>query len=70
MINDVPSPESEYTPSEPTILINPYNQNHIVAASNVDNYYISFDGGLTWSVNTLTSTEYGVWGDPSIVMDG
>ena len=69
MINNVASPESEYTPSEPTILINPYNQNHMVAGSNVDNYYYSFDGGLTWSVNTLKSSEYGVWGDPSIVMD-
>src|SRR5205085_5423519 len=70
IINDVVSPESEYTPSEPTIMINPYNQNHIVAASNVDGYYYSFDGGLTWSVNTLTSSAFGVWGDPSIVMDG
>ncbi len=69
MINNVPSPESEYTPSEPTIMIDPYNSSHIIAASNVDNYYNSFDGGITWSSNTLTSSEYGVWGDPSLVMD-
>jgi hypothetical protein len=69
LINDVASPESEYTPSEPTIMIDPYNTSHIIAASNVDNYYYSFDGGITWSTNTLKSSEYGVWGDPSIVMD-
>lgn len=70
LISDAVSPESEYTPSEPTIMINPYNSRHIVAAANVDGYFYSFDGGLTWSVNTLTSSQYGVWGDPSIVMDG
>jgi hypothetical protein len=55
-------------PNEPSIAINPKNTNELVAGSNIDNYYYSTDGGLTWTEDLLTST-YGVWGDPVIACD-
>jgi len=56
------------TPEEPSIMINPKNTNQVVAGSNIDNYYYSGDGGLTWQEGLLNST-YGVWGDPVIDVD-
>jgi len=55
-------------PNEPSIAINPKNTNELMAGSNINNYYYSVDGGMTWNENTLTST-YGVWGDPVIACD-
>jgi hypothetical protein len=55
-------------PNEPSIAINPNNTNQLIAASNIDNYYVSNDSGLTWTENALTSS-YGVWGDPCIIAD-
>ena len=55
-------------PNEPSIAINPNNTTQLIAASNIDNYYISNDAGLTWSSNNLSST-YGVWGDPVVIAD-
>jgi len=56
------------TPNEPSIMINPKNPNQVVAGSNIDTYYYSGDGGLTWKEDRLNST-YGVWGDPVIDVD-
>lgn len=56
-------------PNEPSIVIDPNNTNTLFAASNINNYYISNDGGFTWSENTLSSTSYGVWGDPALMID-
>jgi len=56
-------------PEEPTIFINPKNPNQVVAGANIDNYYWSQDGGLTWQENTLYSGQYGVWGDPVVIFD-
>ena len=55
-------------PNEPTIKINPKNVNQVVAGANIENYYYSSDGGLTWQSGLLTST-YGVWGDPVVDVD-
>ncbi len=55
--------------SEPSICINPQNLDQLVAGSNLNKYYISEDGGYNWTMNTLTSPEYGVWGDPCIIVD-
>lgn len=55
-------------PCEPTICISPRNPNIVVAGSVLDNYYVSEDGGKTWSKNILTSTS-GVYGDPVIRID-
>jgi len=55
-------------PNEPTIKMDPLNTNHILAASNINNYYVSFDGGESWTIEKLSS-DYGVWGDPSLAVD-
>lgn len=55
-------------PNEPSIMMDPKQPNVLIAASNIDNYYVSLDTGRTWTENTLTSS-YGVWGDPVIAVD-
>jgi len=59
---------SNNSPNEPSIMLDPNNTNNIIAASNIDNYYLSTDAGLTWSEHNLSSTN-GVWGDPVIAVD-
>ncbi len=56
------------SPNEPSIMMDPLNTDVLVAGANLNNYYTSNDGGLTWTENTLTSS-YGVWGDPVIDVD-
>ncbi len=56
-------------PSEPAICMNPKNTNELVAGANIDNYYYSIDGGVNWTHGKLISPEYGVWGDPCIIVD-
>ena len=55
-------------PCEPSIVINPTNTDNIVAGSVLDNYHYSFDRGLTWKTNVLTS-QFGVYGDPCVIAD-
>lgn len=55
-------------PNEPTIMFDYNHPDTLIAACNINDYFVSFDGGLTWSTNTLTSP-YGVWGDPVIDID-
>ena len=57
-----------YSPNEPTIAMDPKNTDFLVAASNLNRYYVSSDGGQTWSGYTANST-YGVWGDPVVIVD-
>ncbi len=59
---------NQNVPNEPAIVIDPNNTNIMFAAANINNYYVSNDAGITWSKNTLSST-YGVWGDPSLLVD-
>ncbi len=54
--------------NEPSIAINPLNTNEMVAGSNLNIYYYSDDGGFNWQNGILTS-DYGVWGDPCIIVD-
>jgi hypothetical protein len=56
------------SPNEPSIFISPLNTDTMIAASNIRNYYVSYDAGYTWTEHTLSST-YGVWGDPVIIAD-
>lgn len=60
---------SSNSPEEPTIYINPKNTDQIIAGSNINNLFNSYDGGYTWSVSTLTSIANGVWGDPVTIID-
>ena len=55
-------------PEEPSIMIDPKNTDHMVAGANIDNYYYSIDGGLTWQSGSI-NTSYGVWGDDVIQID-
>ncbi len=55
-------------PEEPTIQINPYNTNEILAGANIASCYRSTDAGYTWTRITMTSS-LGVWGDPCIIID-
>ena len=55
-------------PNEPSIVIDPKNPAHIMAASNVDNVYESVDSGKTWNKQKLTSS-FGVFGDPCLITD-
>ncbi len=60
---------NQHSPNEPSIKINYQNTDILVAGANLNNYYYSADGGLTWNENTLVSNAYGVWGDPVIDVD-
>jgi len=55
-------------PVEPSIIISRKNTNNLLAGSNLDNCYLSNDGGLTWTSFYLSSNS-GVWGDPSLNVD-
>ena len=55
-------------PNEPTIMMDPKNPSTILAACNLNNYYISKDTGRTWTEHILSSP-YGVWGDPVLAVD-
>ena len=62
MVSDVENP------NETAIYINPKNTKQIIAGANLNSYYFSFDGGLNWNRNPMTST-LGVWGDPCVIID-
>ena len=55
-------------PEEVAIAINPTNPNYVSAAANINHFFRSTDGGLTWQTSFLTSS-FGVWGDPSVIYD-
>jgi len=57
------------SPNEPSIIMNPKNPDQLVAGSNLRSYYYSIDGGYNWSRGNLESEQYGVWGDPCIIVD-
>ncbi len=63
MISNVSSPE------EPSICINPKNLNQVVAGANINSFYYSSNGGFNWTRGTLSSSSWGVWGDPCIAVD-
>lgn len=59
---------TQNSPNEPAIKIDPKHPNRIIAATNLNNYYISTDTGSTWSA-FVQSSSFGVWGDPVIDVD-
>jgi hypothetical protein len=52
-------------PCEPSIDINSSDPSQVVAASVLNNIYVSSDTGRTWVKNKLTSS-FGVYGDPVV----
>ena len=60
---------NQHSPEEVSICINPKNHLQLTAGANLDNYYYSSDGGLTWTGKTLVSPPYGVYGDPIVFAD-
>jgi hypothetical protein len=59
---------ASYMPEEPSIAINPKNPGQLVAGANINLFYTSVDGGLSWLEGGLTSN-YGVMGDPCLLVD-
>lgn len=57
------------SPEEVSICINPKNPNIMVAGCNIEKYFYSTNRGLSWTPGTLSSSLYGVWGDPCILVD-
>lgn len=55
-------------PEEVTIAINPANPDILAAGANINYFYRSTNGGVSWIQNTLSST-LGVWGDPVVIFD-
>ncbi len=65
----IDNPNIVSSPEEVTIAINPIAPQIIAAASNLNYFYISSDSGKKWISKTMSS-EFGVWGDPSVIFDG
>ena len=55
-------------PEEVTIAINPKNPNIIAAGANINFFYYSLNGGVSWTEKKMSSS-LGVWGDPCVVFD-
>jgi hypothetical protein len=60
---------SSNSPEEPSIYVSPVNTDQLIGGSNINNFYHSEDGGLSWSEGLLTSATNGVWGDPCCIVD-
>jgi hypothetical protein len=60
--------EGIFPPLEPSIAINPRDQENIIAGVAVDRAIYSLDGGITWRTVQLQSP-YGVKGDPALIFD-
>lgn len=57
-----------FNPNEPVIIMDPNQDGFIIAAANLNSYYISLDTGHTWEQSQQLS-DLGVWGDPVLVVD-
>ena len=55
-------------PNETSIAMDLNNPEHMLIGANINNYYTSNDGGLSWEMHTQKSS-LGVWGDPVMVID-
>lgn len=54
--------------NEPSIFISRMNTDNMVVGTNPNYYFSSIDGGLTWSMDTISSS-YRVFCDPCIISD-
>jgi hypothetical protein len=64
---DTSTPDNPYV-CEPSVAVNPKNPDNIVAASVLDNIYVTKDGGTTWT-KVKVKSPFGVYGDPSVIAD-
>lgn len=55
-------------PNEMSLAINPLDNRFVVAASNINNLYLSSDSGRTWVEKEMESS-FGVYGDPVVKYD-
>ncbi|UCH64648.1 MAG: T9SS type A sorting domain-containing protein [Ignavibacterium sp.] len=55
-------------PEEVSITINPVDPNILAAGANLNHFYSSTDGGMSWSEKIMSST-FNVWGDPCVLFD-
>ena len=55
--------------NEPSISMDPNNPLRLVVGANTNRYFVSDDGGFSWSFNYIESDSYGVAGDPCIIID-
>ncbi len=70
-ISTLPFPDSlsrGFSPCEPSICINPKDEDNIVVGTILDRIYWTHDKGRNWNVQRVTST-YGVYGDPVVICD-
>ncbi len=58
-----------FSPEEPSITMNIYNPDLLMAGANLNSYYLSEDGGNTWTRGDLISSQHGVYGDPCLITD-
>ncbi len=56
-------------PEEVSIAVNPTNPLNLAAGANINYSYRSTDGGQTWIESRISSSSFGVWGDPCVVFD-
>lgn len=60
---------SSNSPNEVCITINPTNPQNLAGGANLNFYYYSTNGGLSWTQGVLSSS-FGVAGDPVLLFDG
>jgi hypothetical protein len=58
----------KFSPNETSIMIDADHPEKLIAAANLNNYYLSADTGKTWTTKSISSA-YGVWGDPALIVD-
>lgn len=56
------------SPNEPSIALSPNEKQTMLVGANLNNVYLSNDGGLSWE-HEVQESEYGVWGDPVVHID-
>jgi hypothetical protein len=64
---DQSTPDNPYV-CEPSIAINPKDPDNIVAASVLNNIYVTTNGGAAWT-KVKVKSPFGVYGDPSVIAD-
>ncbi|MBU1101345.1 MAG: T9SS type A sorting domain-containing protein [Bacteroidetes bacterium] len=65
---DTPGGGGNFQPCEVSITANPANPEIVAAGAVLSFFYLSTDGGNTWS-QSLMESNLGVWGDPALAFD-